>query len=102
MAPHLKRSSRQMQPQPPHWLRPSYKYYNSIILYAKGQEKKLQKLYESIKINADNTLSLDEEAFKKADMATVQSLFNGSDSWAGIESVFFSDCSVFFSVPYFA
>ncbi|MCI8509506.1 MAG: flagellar filament capping protein FliD [Lachnospiraceae bacterium] len=36
-----------------------------------------------IKINADNTLSLDEEAFKKADMATVQSLFNGSDSWAG-------------------
>ncbi|MDE6759930.1 MAG: flagellar filament capping protein FliD [Lachnospiraceae bacterium] len=36
-----------------------------------------------IKINADNTLSLDEEAFKEADMATVQSLFNGSDSWAG-------------------
>lgn len=36
-----------------------------------------------IKIKADNTLELDEEAFKEADMTTVQSLFSGSDSWAG-------------------
>lgn len=36
-----------------------------------------------IKINADNSMTLDEEAFKEADMTTVQSLFNGADSWAG-------------------
>ena len=29
------------------------------------------------------TLSIDEEAFKKADMSTVKSLFNGSDSYGG-------------------
>lgn len=36
-----------------------------------------------IKINADNTLSIDEEAFKNADMSTVKSLFNGRDSLGG-------------------
>ncbi|MBR1866541.1 MAG: hypothetical protein IJ801_08550 [Lachnospiraceae bacterium] len=34
-----------------------------------------------IKINSDNTLSLDEETFKKADMSVVKSLFNGSGSF---------------------
>lgn len=34
-----------------------------------------------IKINSDNTLSLDEETFKKANMSTAQTLFNGSDSF---------------------
>lgn len=36
-----------------------------------------------ITMNGDNTLSIDEEAFKKADMSTVKSLFNGRDSLAG-------------------
>lgn len=35
-----------------------------------------------VTINADNTLSIDEEAFKKADMTDVKSLFNGSVSAA--------------------
>lgn len=34
-----------------------------------------------IKIGADNTMTLDEETFKKADMNTVKTLFNGSDSF---------------------
>ena len=34
------------------------------------------------KINADNTLSLDEEKFKAADMTVVKSLFNGEGSFA--------------------
>lgn len=34
-----------------------------------------------IKIGADNTLKIDEEAFKKADMAAVQSIFSGSGSF---------------------
>lgn len=33
-----------------------------------------------IKIGADNKLSVDEESFKKADMSTVKTLFNGSGS----------------------
>lgn len=36
-----------------------------------------------IKVGSDNTLSIDEETFKKADMSTVKSLFNGSDSYGG-------------------
>lgn len=36
-----------------------------------------------IKVGADNTLSIDEETFKKADMSTVQSLFSGKDSYGG-------------------
>ena len=41
-----------------------------------------------IKINADNTLSVDEETFKKADMNVVKSLFNGSGSFGDrIQSV---------------
>lgn len=40
-----------------------------------------------IKINSDNTLSLDEETFKKADMSAVKSLFNGNGSFgSGIET----------------
>lgn len=35
-----------------------------------------------ITINSDNTLSIDEESFKKADMTTVKSLFNGNSSYA--------------------
>lgn len=34
-----------------------------------------------IKINSDNTLSIDEEAFKKADINTVKTLFNGEGSF---------------------
>lgn len=33
-----------------------------------------------VKINEDNTLAIDEETFKKADMNTVKTLFNGADS----------------------
>lgn len=36
-----------------------------------------------ITIGADNTLSVDEETFKNADMSTVKSLFNGTDSFGG-------------------
>ncbi len=36
-----------------------------------------------IKIGEDNQLSIDEEAFKKADMGTVKTLFNGSSSLGG-------------------
>lgn len=35
-----------------------------------------------ITIKEDNTLSLNEEAFKKADMSTAKSLFNGNGSYA--------------------
>lgn len=34
-----------------------------------------------ITINSDNTLSIDEEKFKAADMTTVKSLFNGNSSY---------------------
>lgn len=34
-----------------------------------------------IKIGADNTLTLDEETFKSADMNKIKTLFNGSDSF---------------------
>lgn len=36
-----------------------------------------------IKIGDDNQLSIDEETFKKADMGTVKTLFNGSSSLGG-------------------
>ncbi len=36
-----------------------------------------------ISIGADNKLSIDEEAFKNADMSTVKTLFNGSSSLGG-------------------
>lgn len=36
-----------------------------------------------IKIGEDNKLSVDEETFKKADMSTVKTLFNGTSSLAG-------------------
>ncbi len=36
-----------------------------------------------IKIGADNKLSVDEETFKNADMASVKTLLNGSDSLGG-------------------
>lgn len=40
-----------------------------------------------IQISKDNKLSIDEETFKKADMSTVKSLFNGAGSFgAGIQS----------------
>lgn len=35
-----------------------------------------------ITVKTDNTLSIDEATFKKADMSTVKSLFNGSGSYA--------------------
>ncbi len=35
-----------------------------------------------ISINKDDTLSIDEDTFKKADMATVKTLFNGNGSYA--------------------
>lgn len=39
-----------------------------------------------INVGVDGKLSIDEEAFKKADMSTVKSLFNGNGSYAQIVS----------------
>lgn len=50
-----------------------------------GYTSKNEKLLSSIGINInskDNTLSIDEEKFKAADMSTVKSLFQGSGSYA--------------------
>lgn len=46
---------------------------------SKANENMLSKV--GITINSDNTLSIDEEAFKKADMGTVKSLFNENGSY---------------------
>lgn len=53
---------------------------NSLINMTDANEKLLSEV--GITINDDNTLSLDEETFKNADMTTVKSLFNGNSSYA--------------------
>lgn len=52
----------------------------SLTNTTKVNEKLLSDV--GITINKDNTLSVDEETFKKADMNTVKSLFNGTGSYA--------------------
>ena len=53
---------------------------NSLIGMTDANERLLSEV--GITVNGDNTLSLDEETFKKADMTTVKSLFNGNSSYA--------------------
>lgn len=52
----------------------------SLINVSASNENLLGKV--GITINDDNTLSINEETFKKADMTTVKSLFNGNASYA--------------------
>ncbi|MGN0376612.1 MAG: hypothetical protein ACI4ED_03150 [Suilimivivens sp.] len=51
----------------------------SLINMTKANEKLLSDI--GITINDDNTLSIDEETFKKSDMNTVKSLFNDTGSY---------------------
>ncbi len=51
----------------------------SMVNQTAGSEKALLSI--GISVNADNTLSLDKDAFMKADMTRVKSLFNGSGSY---------------------
>ncbi len=48
-----------------------------------------------ITINADNTLSLDEEAFKKADMTNVKSLFQGQNGYGDSVSAKASSIAIY-------
>lgn len=48
-----------------------------------------------ITINADNTLSLDEEAFKKADMTNVKSLFQGETGYGASVSARASSVAIY-------
>lgn len=48
-----------------------------------------------ITINADNTLSLDEEAFKKADMTNVKSLFQGQNGYGASVSAKASSIAIY-------
>lgn len=52
----------------------------TLVNATKSNEKLLSNI--GITINEDNTLSIDEETFKKADMNTVKTLFNGTNSYA--------------------
>ncbi len=52
----------------------------SLVNMTKANEKLLSDV--GITIGKDNALSIDEEAFKSADMNTVKSLFNGNSSYA--------------------
>ena len=51
----------------------------SIVGNTKANEKLLSSV--GIALNADNTLSIDEDAFKSAEGSTVKSLFNGTGSY---------------------
>lgn len=51
-----------------------------IISSTKANDDMLEEL--GISINSDNTLSIDEEIFKKADMSAVRSMFSGTGSYA--------------------
>lgn len=51
----------------------------SLVNMTKSNEKLLSDI--GITIGKDNTLSIDEETFKKADMNTVKSLFNNTGSY---------------------
>lgn len=52
---------------------------NSLVGATEANEKLLSKV--GITINKDNTLSIDEETFKKADMNTVKTLFGTTGSY---------------------
>ena len=52
----------------------------NMVNNTKANSKMLEKM--GITIKADNTLEIDEETFKKADMGMVKSLFNGTNSLA--------------------
>lgn len=52
---------------------------SGMALFTKANSRLLGQV--GITIGTDNKLSIDEEAFKKADMATVKSLFNGRGSY---------------------
>lgn len=52
----------------------------SLVNMTQANKKMLSDL--GITINGDNTLSLNEEVFKMADMSTAKSLFNGNGSYA--------------------
>lgn len=52
---------------------------NSLISLTSANQNLLNKI--GITINSDNTLSIDEETFKAADMGTVKTLFNGNSSY---------------------
>ncbi len=52
----------------------------SLVNLTAANEKLLGKV--GITINEDNSLSIDEETFKSADMSTVKTLFNGNGSYA--------------------
>ncbi|MCI8327969.1 MAG: flagellar filament capping protein FliD [Lachnospiraceae bacterium] len=51
----------------------------SMIAATNANEERLSKM--GITIKADNTLEIDEEAFKKADMSQVEEMFNGRNSY---------------------
>ena len=53
---------------------------SSLIKMTEANEKLLSQA--GITIEKDNTLSIDEEAFKKSNMSAVKSLFNGNSSYA--------------------
>lgn len=53
---------------------------NSLVGITSANENLLSQV--GITVGEDNTLSIDEKAFKSADMTTVKSLFNGSQSYA--------------------
>lgn len=53
---------------------------NSLAGITSANESLLSKV--GITVGEDNSLSIDENAFKSADMTTVKSLFNGSQSYA--------------------
>lgn len=52
----------------------------SLVNMTKANENLLSDV--GITVGKDNTLLIDEETFKKADMSTVKTLFNGSGSYA--------------------
>lgn len=51
----------------------------SMISFTNGSESLLDDI--GISINSNNTLTIDEEAFKKVDMAKVERLFSGNNSY---------------------
>lgn len=52
---------------------------SSMVSLTKANEKMLSKI--GITVNSDNSLSLDKEAFEKADQTTVKNVFQGTGSY---------------------
>lgn len=55
------------------------KYANSMTGYTTANKNSLSKI--GITVNSDNTLSIDEDTFRKANMDTVKNLFNKTGSY---------------------